>query len=379
MIIIKPFSLELILLSITFVAGCCKEHQQQEPPPPPVYQAVTTGALYNVSAGIYEPYYWINEKKFPLAMGNSSQAFAYGLAKKDNDLYFAGTFSAPHPRDGHPVILPCYWKNGTKYDLPVNEINFTERCTANDLKWFNGALYLLGDADLQPIVWKIKNGVVSMIHLPVDPAACSVSKGSNLEVYDNKLYFAGNEKKKKNGQVLFDAGYWTIDAMDKIVFTILEDDLAYALCFGMAVSSKGLYITGEYATAPGAEKPVIWTKQGHLAAAGQLNAGTQRLNESVVDAHGTIYLNILDIQPYQPHVWKLPAAGGIESIKPLVPVAAKGFCNNLAVLDDQFAYAYSYGLDAQYEAVLVWNNKAIPLEFDRKQFVNLYRTAIYRE
>jgi hypothetical protein len=300
---LKFYSIALLVLLLSVLSSCRKD-PPPDPPPGKSYEVITTGTLFNPTTQAYEPHYWVNEKLFSLAMGGAQEAFPYGMVKTGTDLYITGTYTGLHPQYGYPVILPCYWKNGQKYDLPANGLDFDERCSAIDIKWLNGALYLLGDADLKPVIWKIKQGAVSLIPVPLTPGTVDARRGANLEVYNNQLYFAGNEKKEKDGKMIFSSGYWTVDAADKIGFSVLEDNLAYALCFGLSVSSKGLYITGEYATAPGIEKPVIWTLQGHLPVADQLNPSTQLLNESVIDAHGTIYLNILDIQPYQPLIWK---------------------------------------------------------------------------
>lgn len=360
-------------------ASCKKDTGHQAPPPPGKnYQVVTTGTVFSKLAGTYEGSYWINEKRYPLDMGGSIQIFPYGFEKQGNDFYFTGGYAGTH--GGGQVLLPCYWKNNVKINLPIDQLVFSERCGSRDIRWFNDALYILGDADLQPVIWKIKGTQITVIR-PQGLATQSIGlmPGGNLEVYNNTLYMAGAEKSAAyDGNTVFSAGYWTIDNNDDVVFHVVEDDLSYALCFGMAVNAKGLYIVGEYhATDPNSAKPVIWTPGGHLNVIDQMNASKQRLNEVIVDDDGILYVNVLDIQTKVPTVWKLTSANAYKSITSQIPVGADGMCNNLAIADNKLAYAYTHQKGETYDAAYVFDGKTVPLEMDRTMFVTIHRTRVF--
>jgi hypothetical protein len=375
----RTIAYQLVAAMVLFVTSCKKETGQQVPPPPVKnYQVVTTGSVYNKASAAYEGSYWINNKKFPLEMGGSQQVFPYGLEKAGNDFYFAGGYEGNH--GGAQILLPCYWKNSTKVNLPVDQLEFYERCGSRDIRWFNGAWYVLGDADLQPVIWKIKGSQVTVIR-PRGVAATSlgIMPGASLEVFNNTLYFAGTEKATANdGRTIFSAGYWTIDNQDDVTFHVVEDNLAYALCFGMAVSSKGLYIVGEYhATDPNDAKPVIWTPGGHLNVINQMNASKQRLNEVIVDNEGFLYVNVLDLQRRVPTVWKLTSADTYESFTSEIPAGAVGMCNNLATVDNKLAYAFTHQKGETYFAGYVFDGKTVPLEMDTSMFITISRTRVF--
>lgn len=359
----------------------CRKDSGHTPPDEKKYQLVTTGTLYDSVTRKYEPFYWIDEQRFPMGLHGSAQGFPYGIEKSASDLYAAGGYQGFHPESGELILMPCYWKNGEKIDLPVGGLSFSERCGAADLKWFNGALYIIGDADFMPVIWKVKDELnIEVIRIPIDKDVTDVRKGSNLEKYNNKLYFAGSQKKEKEGRQIFNAGYWEIGADDNSSFHVFEDNLGYALCFGITVSSKGIFIVGEYDAAGNSPKPVIWSKQGHLPVSNQLNANHQRLNESVIDDSGNLYVNVMDIQQHQPLLWKLPANGtNHEPIKPEVPSKAKGFCHNLSSIDNKIGYTYLYELpDGKKYAATVFDNKTINLDLNNSKFPYIHRTGIFR-
>ncbi len=375
----RQFLYCILLVAIAGIS-CRKDSGQIPPPVEKKYQLVTTGTLFDPVTHKYEPFCWIDEERFPLELSGSAQGFPYGIEKRGSDLYVAGGYQAQHPVSGALVLMPCYWKNGEKIDLPVEGLSFYERCGAVDLKWFNGAIYIIGDADFKPLIWKIRPGLSpEIIPITYDNTVLDVRKGSNLELFNERLYVAGSLKREEDGLPVFTAGYWEIGTDDKSKFHIIEDGLAYALCFGITVSSNGLFIVGEYGTSPNTAKPVIWTAAGHLPVSARLNASYQRLNESVIDPAGNLYVNVLDIEQYQPLVWKLPVhAGDYAPIKPEVPAGARGFCHNLSSVDNKIGYTYSYELAAgQHVAATVFNGKSVSLELSNSPFPYLHRTSIF--
>jgi|GEM_PF-1030023 len=367
------------LLTIMLFLSCRKQNDQSLPPPPDKkYEVVITAALFNPSDHRYEATCWINGVKNILDAGTADQAFPYGIEKAGADIYISGGFAYSDPSAGNTLLMPCYWKNGKKIDLPVNGLSITERCGAGDLKWFNNSLYITGDADLLPIIWKVKDGVTTVIPLPLGDNVQDIRKTGNIQVYNNQLYIGGNQKKLHNGETVFTAGYWTIDQNDKVSFNILEDDLPYALCFNISVSAKGIFIAGEYASASNsAPRPVVWTGSGHLPVSATFNPSYQRLHTSAVDDKGNLYLNVFDIQLYQPVVWKVPASGIPQLIQPAVPANAKGFCHAIDVSIDQLAYVYMYEADGGYYAAYTFNGKTIPLEIYHNGRPNIHRLKIF--
>lgn len=364
---------------VAIVLFACKKDMGKKPPPPgEKYQLITTGLLVDYSSLDRIPCYWIDGEYHALDKDGELQASAYGVEKNGADIFIAGNYSS----DG-TSIMPCYWKNGKLLRLPVDGLNIDDRCGTRDIHWFNNALYILGDADLQPVIWKIKNGVITII-----PVKGNVNQpygllsGGNLEIYNNILYFAGNEAfQKDDGTVVYQAGYFTIDALDQQQFHILEDNIGWARSGGIAISEKGIFITGELASSPARldEMPVLWTSGGRMQPIAQLNRNRQRVGEVVADASGNVYTVIADIQNYQPVFWKLPPGGGYQAIRPEVPAAAKGFCNNLAMRDNKLAYAFSYELQGKYYAFVNIDNKTTPLQMDPRHEVTLQRTRIFPE
>ncbi|HEX2848185.1 MAG TPA: hypothetical protein VHN59_16695 [Chitinophagaceae bacterium] len=368
-----------VFLAIMLLASCRKQNGQSLPPPPDKkYEIVITATLFNPSNHRYEATCWINGAKSILDAGTANQAFSYGIEKKGTDVYISGGFAYSDPSEGNELLMPCYWINGQKVDLPVDDLDINERCSASDLKWFNNSLYITGDADLLPVIWKVKDGVTTIIRLPTGDDVLDLRKTGNLQVYNNQLYIGGNQKKIRNGETVFTAGYWTIDQNDRVSFNILEDNLSYALCFNIAVSAKGIFIAGEYASANNSTpRPVVWTGSGHLPVSATFNPSYHRLHTCAVDEKGDLYLNVFDIQLYQPVIWKVPASGMPQLIQPAVPTNAKGFCHTIDISIDQLAYVYMYEADGRYYAAYTFNGKTIPLDIYSSERPAIHRLKIF--
>lgn len=366
-----------LLVTIMLLSAC--RHDPPAPPPvTPLYDVITTGTLTGIDGLSFTPGYWLGKSWHALEADNIQQAFPYGLTKQGQSLIVAGGYEGPHPHTGNIQLLPCIWRDGRMIKLPVDELSFSERCSASDVVWYNNALYVLGDADLQPVVWKIKDEQYSVIPLPTAPDVTDRRKGSNLIIRDNRICFAGNEQKQTVDGVTYSAGYWSIAQDDHPVFTTIQNDLDYALCFAMAAWQDELVITGEYAEAGEDIRPALWTASGLHPLAYQLQPATQRVNEVAIDETKNIWLNILDIQPgYTPLVWKARLSGTREIIRPEIPALATGFCHNLATWRNEVAYAYTYMLDGNRHALVKSNKGTDTLDLQGRPDVALHRTVIF--
>jgi hypothetical protein len=380
----KPFLMQKILLSfiaaILFFSACRKQKDQQAPPPPDEkeYDIITTATLYDAGTRRYQAAWFLNGKRNILEAANEEHTFAYGIEKAGSDLYISGGFAYTDPSAGSDVLMPCYWKNGQKINLPVDGLDIDERCAAGDVKWFNNALYFIGDADLAPVIWKLKDGKASIIPVPFGDDVVDIRKASNAQVYNNQLYIGGNQEKIINGQPVFNAGYWTVGHDDKISFHVMEDNLPYALCFSISVTASGIFLAGEYSSTTNLNtKPVIWTSSGHLPVSAQFNPVYHRLHTCAPDGNGNLYMNVLDIQTYQPVIWKVPATGVHQLIKPAVPANAKGLCHGLSVADDELAYFYSYEVSNQHHAAYVFRGRTVSLEINNQGEARLNRINIF--
>lgn len=373
----------LFLTGLMLLLSACRKQEDQQAPPPPgdkEYDVITTATLYNAGTRSYEAACWLNGTRNILDAAGADQAFPYGMEKVGSDLYISGGFAYSDPSAGNDVLMPCYWKNGQKTNLPVDGLEVDERCAAGDVTWFNNALYFTGDADLAPVIWKLRDGKASIIPVPMGDGVVAARKTSNAQLYNHKLYIGGNQKKIINGQPVFNAGYWTVDQDDQISFHVVEDNLSYALCFSIAVTAKGVFLPGEYSvTSTLNARPVIWTSAGHLPISAQFNPAYHRLHTCAPDDQGNVYMNVLDIQTYQPVIWKVPAAGTHELIKPVVPANAKGLCHGLNIADDELAYFYKYEADNQYEAAYVFKGKTVPLDIYNHGASKLHRIRVFRK
>lgn len=370
------YTLSLSLVAINF--GCRKEQASTPPPVELVHDVITTGGLYNETKQTYNAYYWKNSERFELKAEDTRQAFAYGLDKTGQDMYIAGGYQGLHPVTGASILLPCYWKNGNKINLPVQDLHVEQRCGASDVRWLNNALYVSGDVDMRPVVWKIQGGQTKLIEFPVNDSVIDVRRGSNLQVYNGKVYMAGNQKIERQGSIVFNAGYWVITEDDKPEFHVVENNLAYALCFALSVSKHGIFVTGEYSLADVANsKPAVWTSEGRLPVADQLHPSYNRLRGLATDDKGNVYMILHDIQLYQPVLWKLPVSHHRELIKPQVPENAKGLCATLDVYGENLAYSYLYEQGSSRKGFYVFREQVQELDIDNSPFASFNRTRIF--
>jgi|SRR6218665_381361 len=365
-----------VLLSLT----ACKKNDQPPPPPPPPssYDVITTASLLNPANGRYEAAYYINQQRTILDAGGAQQAFAYGIDKKGTDLYIAGSFAQADPVSGDNVLKPCYWRNGQKVDLVMIGLDLKSRCGTSDLKWFNGTLFVLGDADLKPVLWRVENGHESITQFGFDKQVDGVRKTSNMQIYNHRLYIGGNQRKQVNGRTVFNAGYWAIDKDDNMEFHVLEEDLEYALCFSISVSAKGIFLIGEAGTAA-QHAPAVWSAKikGRMPVSGSFNPAVHRLHTGIADSKGNLYLNNFDIQSRQPVIWKVTPAETHDLIKADVPADAKGFCQAIDIKDDKLVYVYSYERGNEFKAAYVFEGKTTWLDIYNSQASNIHFVEIF--
>lgn len=370
----KTTVLWLPLLLLT----ACRDNNPPPPPATPDYDVISTGVLTDLAELSYKPGYWIGKDWHPLEAHNIRQAFPYGLTRQGQSLIIAGAYEGPHPQTGDNMLLPCIWRNGHLIKLPVNELSFDNRCSASDVVWHNNALYILGEADLEPVIWKAEGEQYRIIPLPKSQDITGRRRGSNLIIWNNRVCFAGNEQRQSNNKLTHSAGYWSLAQDDQPVFTTIQDNLDYALCFAIAAQQDKLMITGEYGEAGEDIRPALWTGAGLHSLSHQLQASTQRANEVIIDEKENIWLNILDIQPqHKPLIWKARLNGTKEIITPAIPPQATGFCHNLAAWSGQVAYAYTYTHDGKRYAVVKSNKGTDTLDLQDKADVTLHRTAIF--
>lgn len=357
--------------------GCKKNDEIKLPPlSGRQFDVIITASLFNPANSHYEGAYFLNGSRQLLPSGGSNQTFPYGIDKANNNLYIAGAFTGKRNAQSDEMLLPCYWKNGQKIDLSLVSLNFETRCAASDIKWFNGQLFILGDADMKPVLWREENSSASITHFGFDQNVLWAMKTSNMQVYNNKLYIGGNQQKKVNGQTFFNVGYWTVDQYDKMEYHVIEDNLPYALCFSITVSDKGIFLAGEVES-NGQPVPVVFTDKGRLPVSNSFNPAIHRLHSIASDSKGNTYLNVLDIGEYKPAIWKVPQQGEYSLIKPSIPLGAKGFCQALDIRDDQLAHCYSYELGDDAKAAYMFNEKNVELDIYNNPASNIHSLRLF--
>lgn len=369
----------LIFTALLFLS-CRKMDEPSSGPEPTGYELITTGILFNSHTKTYQAYYWKGWERVRLPSEGSSQAYPYGLDRTEKELCIAGSYTAIDPQSGMEILKPCYWVNGIKKNLPVDNFSFSERCTASDVKWFNGAWYILGDYDLKPVIWKVKGTTIEVIILaPLDVSAVQFRKTSNLELYKNKLYIGGNRKKIKDDQFVYDTGYWVVNSNDEVDYQVLEDNLAYALSFYILPTQLAVYVSGEYSHLPGTSKPVIWTSRGKIAYLENLHPAYNRVRTMAMNNKNELFAALHNIQIYQPVVHKIQQNGTHDELLPFVPASARGLVATLAVSNDQVAFSYVYELYGRHYAELVFNNHKQELNIDNSAGTRFHRTAIFKK
>jgi len=358
-----------VLSASALFISCKKDHDGEVlPPPGPQYEVITTASLYIAANGYYEPVYWLNDKKHILETGGADQAFAYGSEKNGSDLYIAGSYANTKGADDR--LFACFWKNGKKINL-TDGLDIQQRSSASDVKWYNNSLYICGEADLEPVLWKIKDGSLEYItRFGVAGDVVANRKAGNMQVYNGKLYIGGCQKKIVNGNTVYTIGYWVVDENDHPTFIVLHDNLRYALGFSISITANGVFIMGEGGT-PQNPVPTVWTKTGQHPVNTAFNASHHRLHTGVTDSKGNLLLNVLDINQHQPVIWKVTPAGTHEMIRPTVPADAKGFCQSLDVKNDQLAYVYSYEKDQKSYAAYVFQGKTVELDIHKSRLSNI--------
>ncbi|MFC5412363.1 hypothetical protein ACFPMF_23765 [Larkinella bovis] len=349
--------------------------------PDPVSQSdsvvlYTTGQSLDTPARRYVAVYWENQRLHRLEMGTARETGCYGLQKQGNDLYIAGYFVDPDD----DRTKPCYWQNGRKIDLPLPGDLAFDKAGARDLVFFQGALYLLGDIDFQPVLWKIQPGSApKRIVLKGSPQAVAGGELStgNLAVYNNQLFVGGVQVLETDGQPVVHPGYWTVDPNDIVRFEETDNQPVKSLSFFILPSEQGVFIAGERNDLRdrSAPTPTIWKNKTRFSLHQPVDPASQRLHEMALDSRGNLHLNILDYRRQLPVVWQVSPTGAVtETLLPVPTGSTRAFCQNLALHDDTPFYSGSYELNGDFHACFWIGNQRTEMETLNGGFLTLART-----
>lgn len=167
-----------LMVGLFLVSGCTKK-EDTAPTTTTVYTAgYTRNDAYNLV-----PCYWKNEERVDLPMINpNSSGFAFAIAVERDTVYTAG-----YTMNTLDDFIPCYWKNQKRVDLPVS--NPTEFGIVEDIQIVNGAVFTAGytyNATTVPCYWINKTRVDLPVLNPTDFGSVHA-----LDVVENTVYTAG--------------------------------------------------------------------------------------------------------------------------------------------------------------------------------------------
>lgn len=339
-----------------------------------------TGQLLDQPARRYVAVYWEQDKLHRLDLGSARETGCYGLQKQGNDLYIAGYYV--DPVDERPK--PCYWKNGRKIDLPIPDPLVYDRAGVRDLQLFNGALYLLGDIDLQPVLWKIQgSSTARLIFLKGLPHAIEggeLSSG-NVAIHNNQLFIGGVQVVQEAGQRVVHPGYWTVDQRDSVRFEEIDDRPVKSLVFSILPSDQGVFTAGERndVSDRSAPTPTIWKNKNRFQLSRPIDPAAQRLHELVADSKGNLHLTILDYHRFLPTSWRISPAGEVtETLLPVPDGATRAFCNNLALYNDTPYFSGTYERNGKYHVCYWIGSRRTEMETENGSFQTLSRMIAVR-
>jgi hypothetical protein len=365
----------VVWLASLFMAGCQTTERVSPIPEKDSVVLYTTGQLLDLQAHHYVAAYWEQAKLHRLELGSALETGCYGLQKQGSDLYIAGYFVD----SADERVKPCYWRNGHKMDLPIPATLTFDKAGVRDLRFFQGVLYLLGDIDLQPVLWKIQTGsspeLIFLKGLPHAVEGGELSTG-NLAVHQDHLYIGGVQTLEKEGQAVVHPGFWTVDKRDTVRFEEIDSRPVKSLSFYILPTEWGIFIAGELNDARdrSAPTPTIWKNGSRFQLSRSINPASQRLHEMETDSKGQLYLTILDYQRFLPITWRVGLSGKVtETLLPVPNGAMRAFCNNLALFNDTPYYSGTYELGGNYHACF-WNgNQRTELETVDGGFLTLSR------
>ena len=335
----------------------------------------TTGQLLDLQAHRYVAVYWEQDNMHRLELGSAQETGCYGLQKQGNDLYIAGYYVDPTDER----MKPCYWKNGRKINLPLPAHLVFDKAGLRDLQFFQGALYLLGSIDLQPVIWKIKgNSAPELIVLKGFPSAVEGGElgTGNLALHNDQLFIGGVQLLEQNGAFVVHPGYWTVDQRDSVRFQEIDNRPVKSLSFYILPSDQGIFIAGERNDVRdrSAPTPTIWKNGTRFQLSQPVDPASQRLHEMQTDRQGHLHLNILDYRRFLPVAWRVSPTGEVtETLLPVPSGATRAFCQNLALFTDTPYYSGTYELGGKYHACFWVGNQRTEMETADGSFLTLNR------
>ncbi len=336
----KPVFIVLAFTIATLLNGCRKNEDGALPPPVRDPVLITSGYYYDAAGQYYKPVYWKYDKIVALPVPEQLSSYAYGIAQQGTDLIITGAYES---EDGER-LYPCYWRNGVKVNLPSVELEAFEKIVAKDVLDWNGTLYILGAADLAPVVWIIKNNLVVQTIL-VD-TAFGVRSASNLHLYNNAIYIGGDKAVQQDGRTSFSVGYWKLASTGNATWHEVESDLKWATAFYLTTSSGKLFITGDRNVVNDNSLDsymALWTKSGQLNLGPVDIPAAYRLSGVHAIGEGQLLLNAYDFNTHRPLVFRINENGEVlENIRPQIPAGFRGYCTNVAVTKGKVAMGGNY-------------------------------------
>lgn len=335
----------------------------------------TTGQLLDPKTRQYRAVYWEQAKIHHLELGIARETGCYGLLKQGHNLYITGYYVDPDDERSKP----CYWLNGRKIDLPVPVDQVYDRAAVRDVQWFQNALYLLGDIDLRPVLWKIQPGFSPKL-IVLKGFSNAVAGGElgtgNLALHKNQLFIGGIQVLNVDGQIVSHPGYWTVDQHDTVQFEEIDSKPVRSLAFSILPTDQGIFIAGERNDTRdrSAPQPTLWKNGNRFQFSQAVNPASQRLHEMAIDSRGQLYLNILDYHRFLPIIWQVNPSGNVTEIILSIPSGAtRAFCHNLAMANDRPYYSGTYELNGKYHGCYWHGNQRTDLETIEGGFQTLAR------
>lgn len=330
----------LAVLTFTFNSSCRKQNDVVLQPSDTALQLIHTGYYWSPASQRYTACYWLDEKLFPLPEPGGRSAYAYGLNQSGRDLYIAGSYEA----NDADRLLPTYWQNGRKMELPYSAFEPFEKCTAKDILVWNGKVFISGSVDLRPVLWIVQNNG-SVTQLFIDDKE-GVRSSSNFYLHNNKLFLGGDKAHTQGNNYQFEVGYWTIDANGSATWFPVENNLRYATAFSIAISSGKIFIAGERNVLNDRSLDSymnLWNEGGKVELQPIDEIAAYRLNEISPIDNNQMLLNAYDFKTHRPLVFKIGQDGRVlESIRPRIPAGMRGYCTNLAYKNGKLALGGFY-------------------------------------
>ena len=222
MMIMKTRTLVIAgLLAVTLalaVTGCSTGGTDDAVPTVTVY----TAGRYQVGS-TYKFCYWKNGTRVDLPLAEEG-SYALAIAFSGSDVYVAGSYGSS------PSTKACYWKNGTRVDLPGSQNN-----TAYAIALSGSDVYISGQYNnYKACYWK--NGTII-----IDLSYTTGSSNSNATaialsgsgVYNAGYYLTGGDKT---------LCYWKNSVKTDVHTTSNNDDTPFSTTF----SGSDVYIAGSY-------------------------------------------------------------------------------------------------------------------------------------